>query len=86
MTLLLTMSALLSCIVNPENPALKHNVVILCKSQYNPVVYQISSLEDMSNMVKQYRERICVAEADAEHSKSTIQAQNWVSPLGTDRL
>lgn len=61
--------------------------MLLHKSRYDPVVYQIASLEDTSNTVKQYRERARVAETDAEHStKALFEAQDRVSPLGTDRL
>ena len=65
---------------------LRHDT-LLHKSRYDLVAYQVASLEDMSNTVKQYRERARVAEADAEHSKKALfETQNQVSPLGTDRL
>ena len=62
---------------------LRHDT-LLHKSRDDHVAYQVASLEDMSNTVKQYRERARVAEADAEHSKKALfETQNQVSPLRT---
>ena len=71
-----------------RSEAQRRHDTLLHKSHWDPVAYQAATLEDMSETIKEQRERACVAEADAERNKKALSnAQNQVGPLtGTNRL
>ena len=65
-----------------HSEAQRRRDALLYNSCHDRVAYQAASLEDMSGTAKQQRERACVVEADAEHSKKALfEVQNQVGPL-----
>ena len=54
--------------------------VLLHQSRRDRAAYQVATLQDLSETVKEYRERARAAEAETEHSKELlISTQNQVS-------
>ena len=63
------------CRKHRSEPQRRHDV-LLHKSRYDPVAYNVASLEDIPKTVGEYRERARVAEADAEGSKKVLASAN----------
>ena len=60
----------------------RHHDSLLHKSHRDPLAYYTVSLEDMAETVKQHRETVRKAEANAEwNKKALIGTQNQVGPI-----
>jgi hypothetical protein len=60
----------------PRSEPQRRHDVLLHKSRYDPVTYNVASLEDISKTVGECRERARVAEADAEGNKKALASAN----------
>jgi hypothetical protein len=59
-----------------------HHDLLLHKSRRDPLAYYQTSLGDVSETAKKYREMARAAEADATHSREAlVDVQNQVGPL-----
>jgi len=60
---------------------------LLHRARYNPPAYRVTTIEDMSKTVKEYKQRMSAAEADAEGSRKALtSAQRQVGPLASVKV